>query len=202
MAPVTEDHVQRDRACRLAKDDPESAAHDARSIEDPWYRVQALSWAARYSESERCLALAREALASSESCQDEYQRAASTAWPLRALIEVGHGDVASEEFPKTRKRLGRVTPPSSRAEALKLIFRAAFPLGARARQELAEDLVQLAADDGHWRVQRAARDVLSMLPSEDAEAAESFALRLDGDRPGKFARAAREPEAPSGHFFW
>ena len=87
----------RDQAARLAPEDPAAAAKIARSIDDPWFRTQALAWACRYAPANHeAKRLAREAIETAADAEDAYRQVAPCAWPLRALIERGLRDFALE----------------------------------------------------------------------------------------------------------
>ena len=77
----------RDMVTRLAPSEPEAAAQLARSIDEPWFRSQALAWAARFAADDRVEPLIKEALIASYSESDAYRTVGSGAWALRALIE-------------------------------------------------------------------------------------------------------------------
>src|SRR3954469_17904349 len=123
----------RDQVTRLAPADPEGAAEVARSIEEPWFRAQALAWAARFAADDRVVPLAEESLRSSYAEIDPYRTVATGAWPVRALVERGHSDKARSTLDSLLLLAPQVEPPTSRVEALFLVWQAIFPLDADAR---------------------------------------------------------------------
>jgi len=79
----------RDLVTRLAPTNPEGAARLARSIDEPWFRSQALAWAARFSAEDQVEPLVEEALHASYNDSDPYRTMGSSAWALCALVERG-----------------------------------------------------------------------------------------------------------------
>jgi len=89
---------------------------------------------------------------------DAYQTAAVASWPLRALIERGRDALARQEMDRGLPVVPDIRPPSSRSEALLLLFHAAFDLGPDVRDRLVALLRNVGSETDHWRVQRALRD--------------------------------------------
>src|SRR5262249_26851219 len=112
---------------RIAARDPEQALKRARSIENPWYRCQALAHVARHGPPAIVEKIAREALLAAQEERDPYKQVAAAAWPVRALIERGR----TQGLPKVLRELivtgGTIDHPVSRLDALFLLWEAAFP---------------------------------------------------------------------------
>lgn len=172
----------RDKAHRLAEVDPDAALRIARGVPEPWFRAQALAAVARWIEDARVLSVANESFASAEACDDDYKRAAVSAWPIRALLERGHVEAAQRAFGHARSQALAATPAGSRAEALLSLLQGAWRLGAPTRRQLAEDLLALRGQTDHWRATRALVRALEMLSTTEPEVAREIAARVDDSR--------------------
>lgn len=198
LAPVSEETArlaaaaeERERAILLATTDTPGALRAAREVCDPWYRVQALAWVARFAPEAEFESIAIEALDVRRQCADWYQRVAAAAWPLRALVERGALVTARAGLAPLLDEEARVQVPVSRSEALFLLFQACFDLDAGSRDVLVRRLAAAHDVAGHWRSRRNIVDALSMLggwePRLVREVAESLAdervrRRIDGPR--------------------
>ena len=150
----------RDQAATTAKTDLATAAEIAKGIKDPWFQSQAWSHLARYAD--RPLQFSRKAAKSASSCKDDYQKSAVRAWEIAALAERGYLTQADEALTEALE-LGKIAEPvSSRAEALLLLFQAAFKISVEEARSVAE-LLNTFCDSGHWRVRRAKRAAGLML---------------------------------------
>lgn len=188
----------RDHAIHLAKQRSPKALAAARKVVDPWYRAQALSYVARFTSGDPAPVL-DEAFAAAAACEDAYQRVAVSAWPIRALIELGRRADARARTTSAASELHSVQPTSSRSQAAFLLFQAAFPLGAQVRERLAHELLRVAT--GHWRAARNFRDGVQMLARSDRALAERLvASAPDPALRAKAARALSEPAAPRTFF--
>ena len=149
--------TQRDNVQLLAKSVPLKAYSDACKINEPWFRAQALSWVARFSEG-RTIELSKEAAKAAAECADAYKRTAVRAWEIAALAETGAIDEASAAFKEVLHDGRLITPRCSCAEALILIAQAASKISERARDMALDSLLELCSEDNHWRSKRAIRD--------------------------------------------
>lgn len=188
----------RDRASLVATRDPAAARALALEIKDPWFRCQALASAARHADETKIEQVAQESLMAAAECDDDYKQAAVAAWPIRALVERGRVDLASDALQRARERALLATPPSSRAEALLGLLQGAWDLGASTRRQLVEDLAALHATDIFWRVGRALVQGLEMLSKEDPNLAYSIAERIADDRCRAKAIASIQAERACG----
>ena len=156
---------QRDHAGTLAKNNPKKALAQARKLNDPWFRAQALSWVARFTDSDP-LAAAAEAAKAARECEDDYKKSAVRAWEIPALAERGCTVEARKSLSDTLA-LGRsVEPVSSRSEALLLLLQAAFKIGRDEAERVYEILKASCPVDEHWRSKRAVRDGGRLLSGE------------------------------------
>lgn len=162
----------RDLVTRLAPTDPEGAAHLARSIDEGWFRSQALAWAARFSGEERLEPLVEEALIASYGESDPYRIVGSGAWALCALVERGRAVTAERILDDLLTLAPEAEPAASRAEALFLVWQAVFALGREARRKVLDVLLTTCRPQDSWRVGRVFQDVAWMLAPTDQAAAQ------------------------------
>lgn len=144
----------RDRCQELSKTDPEAALQLARAIDLPWYKSQALSWIARYSENKAC-AIAAEAADAAACGGDMYQRVAVRAWEIAALAERGLVEEARRSLNDVITDAPMIEPSASRAEALMLLLHAALHIGKEQGDQVCAALVTTCGKEGHWRCKRA-----------------------------------------------
>lgn len=154
--------TQRDNVCNLAKLDPSEALTKARAISDPWFRAQALSWVARFTDSDPT-PIALEATHAAASCDDNYKRSAVRAWEIAALAERELVSQARQALTEAIALAERANPPSSRSESFTLLMAAAFRLGEDDAMETYQRLIRSCAENDHWRCKRAIRDGKKML---------------------------------------
>jgi hypothetical protein len=172
----------RDRAAELAKSDSPTALREARGIEHPWYRAQALAYVARFAPEKEIDGIVAEALGACAQCADAYQHLAAAAWPLCALVERGAFDRARAALADLPRREAEVQPASSRSEALFLLFQACFDLDSATREALLQKLVAAHAEARHWRSRRNLIDAVMMLNARDPELAARIASSIDDVR--------------------
>jgi hypothetical protein len=188
---------------RLAPTDPEGAARLARSIDVPWFRSQALAWAARFAADDQLEPLIKEALYVSYSESDPYRTVATGAWSLRALVERGRPTSARRTLDDLLVLVPAIEPTASRAEALFLVWQAVFTLGQDARSQLLDVLLSNCRPNDSWRVGRIYQDIAWMLCKEK-EAAERVLAAMPEGRWKRQAKRrvdggqALEPR----QFFW
>jgi hypothetical protein len=188
---------------RLAPRDPEGAARLARSIDVPWFRSQALAWAARFAADDRIEPLIEEALYASYSESDPYRTVATGAWPLRALIERDRTALARRTLDDLLVLVPEVEPPASRAEALFLVWQAIFALGPDARNRVLEVVLKNCRPNESWRVARIFQHIAWMLANEKEAVERVLAAMPDGrwKRQAKRQIDGGEALAPR-QFFW
>jgi len=153
----------RDQVAQLAKTDVSKATELAKKIDDPWLQAQAWSHLARHAD--KPLPFAREAAKSAALGRDDYQRSAVRAWEIAALAERKLNEEARNSLAEALELAASVTPVSSRAESLLLLFQAAFKISKHDAEEAAEVLLTVCSSS-HWRAERARKDVELMLNGE------------------------------------
>lgn len=146
---------QRDHAIQIAASDPERALSQAEEIADDWFATQALAAVLRFSPENRISTVCRKALRRASLCADSYCRGAVLAWVIRALVERGLHSQATDVLHAALQEAQQACPVGSRAEALFLLYQAAYPLGGRSVEPLLRELAVLQGAEPHWRVSRA-----------------------------------------------
>jgi len=153
----------RDQVAQLAKTDVAKAAEIAERISDPWFQAQAWSHLARHAD--RPLQFARKAAKSAARAKDDYQRSAVRAWEIAALAECGYNMQSRQSLIESVELAELITPVSSRAESLLLLFQAAFKISKEDAAMVAE-ILRNSCSSAHWRAVRARRDATRMLKDE------------------------------------
>jgi hypothetical protein len=153
----------RDQIAQLAKTDPARAAQIAKKINDPWFQAQAWSHLTRYADDP--VRFSRKAAKSASETRDDYQRSAVRAWEVAALAERKFHEQARRSLSEAVELAFSVTPVSSRAESLFLLFQAAFKISTEDASKVAEALNASCASPD-WRAERARKAAVSMLKGE------------------------------------
>jgi hypothetical protein len=156
---------QRDKASSYAKRDPRKALELARAIDEPWFKAQALSWIARFSEGDTVV-LAKEASEVAALGDDVYKKAAVRAWEVAALAEREFSDEAKAALKEALVESKSVEPNSSRAEALISLLHAALRIDHQAAETVSEELSAALGDDPFWRCKRAMKDASALMAGE------------------------------------
>jgi hypothetical protein len=153
---------QRDRVCLLAKNHPKKALAQARKVDAPWFRAQALSWVARFTDGDPA-AIAGEAARAAQECDDDYKKAAVRAWEIAALAERGCPGEARSSLSDAVALAKCVEPISSRSEALLLLLQAALQVGRNEAESVYAILRASCPVEEYGRCKRAVRDGERML---------------------------------------
>jgi hypothetical protein len=155
----------RDQVAQLAKSNVTEAAEIAAKIDEPWFQAQAWSYLVRHAD--KPLPFARKAAKAAAQGRDDYQRSAVRAWEIAALGERNLHLQARRSLAQALELGASVTPASSRAESLMLLFQAAFKISKNAAAEAAE-VLQVKCSSSHWRAVRARKHVAMMMNGEMA----------------------------------
>ncbi|TWT73085.1 hypothetical protein [Allorhodopirellula solitaria] len=156
---------QRNQAIELAKTDARKALAKARSVSDPWFRAQALSWVARFTDADP-QPIAAQAANAAAACDDNYKRSAVRSWEIAALAErkcFGQAKIALRDAVRTARQ---VQPSASRSEALLLLMQAAFVINRDEAVSVSAELTQCCPIADHWRCKRAITNASQMLEGE------------------------------------
>lgn len=153
----------RDQVAQLAKTNSEKAIEVAKKITEPWFQAQAWSHLARYAD--KPLPFAHKAAKAAAKTKDDYQRSAVRAWEIAALGERKNLLQARKALAEALELASSVEPISSRAEALLLLFAAAFKISKEDATLAAQVLIKSCAST-HWRAVRACKYANSILAGE------------------------------------
>ncbi len=149
--------IQRDQAIALAKLNPAKALVKARSVSEPWFRAQALSSVARWTDGDP-VPIAAEAAKAAAECDDAYKRSAVRAWEVAALAGRDCAAAAKKSLAGALKEAVTVQPCSSRSEALFILLEAAFTISRKEADRVNTMLVKWCPVSEHWRCKRAVRN--------------------------------------------
>jgi hypothetical protein len=172
---------QREAARKLATIDTARAYAAARKVEDPYFRCQALAWVARYAGND-IDEIVEAAFTAAEEAGDAFHRMSATAWPLRALVELGQLEQARERLQVQLGRFDEVMPDSSRSEAIFLVFQAVHPAGQEFWRPIFDQLARVCDTTPHWRTVRNLQEAILMIADEAPELASHIADRIPVDR--------------------
>lgn len=177
----------------------------ARAHSDPWFRAQALAHLARYAPDQDSLErLFRESLEAARACDEPYKRVAVAAWPVRAAVERGLV-LPTGLVHRLLQEADRIEQPSSRVEALELLWQGIFPLGPAGRARVESAFVEACFTADTWRAPRALVCFLQVLVTREPERARALLERMP---PGRSRRRAERllplarPEWSVREFFW
>ena len=157
--------LQRDQVSQLARINPKKALEKARQISEPWFRAQALSWVARFTDGDPIVIATQAAKAASE-CDDDYKRSSVRAWEVAALAERRLLPQAGKALKEAVKLAKDVQPFSSRCEALLTLMQASVSISRDDAAAVFSDLKSACPEVEHWRCKRALRDAGKMLAGE------------------------------------
>ncbi len=156
---------QRNLALTLSKSDPVKALAKARRVSKPWFRAQALSWVARFTDADP-VAIASEAAEAARQCEDDYEKSAVRAWEIVALAERGFTAQARNSLHDAVALAKRVEPVSSRSEALTLLLQAAFKIEHNEADRVYQIVRATCPAEAHWRCKRALRECEKLIAGE------------------------------------
>jgi hypothetical protein len=116
---MLKDHVSlRNRAIEIARAQPREALTIAQSIDDPWYRCQALSAAARYLPEEAYLAPLQEAFDMAATLVEPNRIVMVSNWPLEVLCARRGWAQAPDEVRRLLSIIAGEPSPVRRGHAL------------------------------------------------------------------------------------
>ena len=159
------DTLLRDQVCELAKRDIKKALQKADTIRDPWFRAQALSWIARFTNDDP-RAIAKQAAKAAQSCDDAYKQTAVRAWEIAALAERKFVFEARKTLLTALQHSTTIAPLSSRSEALIKLLQASLTISIVDAKVVNDELQRSCGKDSHWRCKRAVRDAAKMVSGE------------------------------------
>jgi hypothetical protein len=114
---------QRNHVSAIAKRQPHEALALARSIEDPWFRCQALSIAAVHTPDPRTHKAAIDgAFAAANELGEPNRVVTVSSWPVKALAMAGHMSSVSSEVERLLQMVSLESSPVRRADALRYLL--------------------------------------------------------------------------------
>lgn len=194
--------AERDRVYRMVHEHGGAALQQARGIEAPLYRAQALAQVARFAAPDQVLPLAQESLAAAADCADAYDQVLASAWPLRCLMELGQQDQALTMLDVVLHAVPRVERSSGRSEALLVLLQAVFDAGVGVRQSIVYAMSELVDSDPHWRVQHNFVQALLLCKDEDPDYVAKMARVKDEKVQRKLEQQLAEASPEPRTFFW
>jgi hypothetical protein len=141
------------------------ALAQTRDISEPYYRAQALSWVARFT-NEDPVSVASEAARAAKECEDNYKKSAVRAREIAALAERDCTPEAQKRLNEALSLAKSIGPISSRSEAMLLLLQAAFRIDKNAAEKVYGILRASCPIEEHWRCKRAVRDGEKMISGE------------------------------------
>ncbi|HEX8340958.1 MAG TPA: hypothetical protein VF624_08630 [Tepidisphaeraceae bacterium] len=158
--PIPSSHRLRDEACKHATLDWRKSVSAAVQIIDPWYAAQAYAWCGRFAPPSDSPQLLNLSFRKADDGKDIYQRVAATAWPLRALVELGYHEKAKMKFASVAETSLQTMTCSSRAEACFLVFQA-IAIAPQPLAQIAFEWLRTGLNPPtHWRQRRALEEGL------------------------------------------
>ena len=136
FSPRRESVTRRNQACALARGDSLRAYAVARTIEDGWYRCQAMAEIGCHAAEELLRSAFREARRAAAEAFDDYQRAGVLAFAIVAASRRGRRDLVDAMLADAFKLVPSVEPMASRAAALHLLWSAIVDCGDNRRCDL------------------------------------------------------------------
>lgn len=195
---------QRQLSISLAVKDPQQALVVARSIEDPWFRCQALAYVARYWPGKDYETFLREASKAADSQDNWYKRVTVSAWPIRAYLERGSQAPAKSLLERYATEASNIENMGGRSEALLMLFQAAKPFDRKLWEPVFRALVQASEPALAWRQLRNIRNAIAMVAADNPKLVQEAISRLADEKT--VAAIKRDVEngktAEPRPFFW
>ena len=186
---------QRNRVAAIAKTKPDEALKLARSIDDPWFRCQALSIAAVHVPNRRARKVAIDDAFSAANELDEPNRVVTvSSWPVKALAMAGEMASVSSEVARLLQVVSTESSPVRRADALRYLLGSvsSAPTGVAsrvAREFAAACLVPLRSGKRNSKGESNLETCLPGIARIDSAFAQSLLARLPPTRSERTACA-------------
>lgn len=172
------DTVKRDEASNRSFSSLGELMSFCDKIEQEWFRCQAMAVGAMgLPSTNECVRACLEAETAATMEPDPYRQTGCLAWPISVLVSRGCSEEANAMTARAVSATERVTPTSSRADALFHLLQAAWPLGDAIRRGVVTNLFNLLAADPHWRVRRACVNAACFFGSGDQPVWLSYLVR-------------------------
>jgi len=166
----------------LAQNEPQRSLKVARSIDEPWFRCQALASTARYWPGDGYAPILEEALAAARSQINLYKLVAVQAWPLRAYLERNNSGPVSAHLTQATGASQGIENRGGRSEALFMLFQAARPYDTDLWRPVFWMLVDAAEPSISWRQGRSVQYAAEMVFSDHPELIGEMTRQLSDPR--------------------
>lgn len=173
----------RNRAFAVAAADPQGALAIAHSIDDPWFRCQALAAAAEHTRDDNARRrILADAFRAANATREPNRIVSVSAWPLRVLYNVGDWRTVSAEIDRLLTVISQEPHPTRRNDALYWIWHLIRPQQVSAPFARVLDAFREACMAGHgWKRDRNLQSMAVYL--RDILPQESTALAALIERP-------------------
>ena len=188
---------QRNRVAAIAKTQPLEALVLARSIDDPWFRCQALSIAAVHVHDRRSRSVAiDDAFTAANELEEPNRVVTVSSWPVKALALAGQMSSLSSEVARLLKVVSTESSPVRRADALLYLLGsvsiAPTEVATRVARELAAACLEpLQSGKRNSKGESNLEACLPGIARIDSALAQSLLERLAPSRSERTARAMR-----------
>ncbi len=126
-----------------------------KSIDQGWYRCQALASGAAKLEREECRNACKAAAQAAKTEKDQYRRVTPLAWPIRTLSDSGLKKEANNLLVFALKEADSITPSNSRAQTLHTLCQYSWHMDVKYRRSILKKLYQMIDSVPGWRIARA-----------------------------------------------
>lgn len=187
---------KRDWVMQDGREAPSRALEVAKSIDDPWFRCQALaSVAIDFNIPEVTHGLIAESLEAAFSLKQPTAIVCGAAWPVRAMVRSQHPEL-SATVERLLGLISGVENPVQCADALSALLEAVHPAGRAYRERVLGPFREACRAMKSWKRTRHMRDMACVLHPADPDLAETVLSDLSEntfDRHGRqHLRQARE----------
>lgn len=177
------DTAIRDEAYRIAPTKANAAATLARTIQDPWFRSQALAIAAKHTAGRpKRLALIHESLNAASALTEPNRIVTVSAWPLQVLHQFNEDMLVAEQLDRLLKIIANEPHPTRRNDALFSIWRLLLPSPRGAFRGLLEAFRDACAAGHGWKRDRNLQVMAGYLKEYDLEESLRLAKMIEKPR--------------------
>lgn len=190
---ITRDDVGgRARVWKMAPNDPKAVAIAAHRIRHPWYRCQALTRAAEFSNGPRRSALLDSAFEAAREQREPNRIVTVSSWPIRVLA--GFSPERTAELIGDLVKIAETEPHNlRRAHALQML---AFSISSQPEllRLIVPAMVATVLGGGGYRMDRVIRDIFEMVRASNPELLGALALHhKPGNQQKKLLDSISEP---------
>ena len=188
---------QRNRVALMAQTKPHEALKLAQSIDDPWFRCQALSIAAVRAPDQRSRKRAiADAFSAADELDDPNRTVTAASWPVKALALAGHLADLSSEVTRLLRVISTESSPVRRADALRHLFGSVVTAPAAVAGRVARELaaacrMPLQSGKRNSKGDSILEECLPAIARIDSGFAQDLLSRLPPSRSERAARAVQ-----------